>query len=282
MGQTKIEFKWFTIPQYKQEEEYLGAMHRKGWKFTNVTFPGFYHFEQCEPETVTYRLDYNQEGISNKSEYVQMFADCGWDYLLDFVGYSYFRKASDDESIDEDIFCDDESRFDMMKRVFKGRIVPLIIIFFGVILPQLYTNMNGYGGGWNIVQKVLSYTLLAMGIVYVILFGTFTWQFYQYEKGINPDRDIKWKYIGIEAGLIAIFGTMIGIVFMANRSSYEHVDEESGELNISISREGERPVFYGNTFDEFGKFEVEINEAGLYQINCSGKRAGGKIEIEIQ
>ena len=111
MRKTKTEFKWFTIPQYRQEEEYLTSMHRKGWKFTKVSFPGFYHFEQCEPENVTYRLDYNQEGVANKAEYVQMFSDCGWEYLFDFVGYSYFRKASDEADTNEEIFCDDEACF---------------------------------------------------------------------------------------------------------------------------------------------------------------------------
>lgn len=44
MGNTKKEFKWFTIIQYKQEEEYLSSMHRKGWRFTKVVFPGIYSF----------------------------------------------------------------------------------------------------------------------------------------------------------------------------------------------------------------------------------------------
>ena len=82
MGNTKKEFKWFTITQYKQEEEYLSSMHRKGWRFTKVIFPGIYSFEECEPENVTYRLDYNQDGIANKAEYVQMFSDCGLNILV--------------------------------------------------------------------------------------------------------------------------------------------------------------------------------------------------------
>lgn len=316
MGQkkTKTQFRWFTIPQYKQEEEYLGDMHGKGWKFTGVTFPGVYHFEQCEPENVTYRLDYNQEGIANKQEYVQLFADCGWEYLLDFVGYSYFRKSLGDTNENEEIFCDDESRLDMMKRVFRGRIVPLIIIFFGCILPQFIMNMNGHSGEWNIVQQVLAYSLLGVGILYVVMFGKLTWQFYRYEKSINPERDIKLKYIGIATGLITILAIMLGIVIIANISSYNLLDTEngfvieaeklnksivkeyelksgdiicvnhegeSGELYISIGQSNEKPVFYGNTYDEFRKFEVEIQEAGIYQIKCSGKRASGKIEIEI-
>ena len=38
-------------------------------------------------------------------------------------------------------------------------------------------------------------------------------------------------------------------------------------------------VFYENTYDEFGEFEVGIQETGSYQIKCFGKRAGGRIEI---
>ena len=92
MGNKKTVFKFFTIPQYQQEEKFLSEMHENGWCFAHVSFPGFYHFEKCEPKQVSYRLDYNQEGIRNKREYVQMFSDCGWEYIEDFVGYSYFRK----------------------------------------------------------------------------------------------------------------------------------------------------------------------------------------------
>lgn len=216
MRQTKTQFKWFSIPQYKQEEEYLSSMHNKGWKLAAVTFPGFYHFKKCEPANVTYCLDYNQEGIANKAEYVQMFADCGWKYLFDFVGYSYFFKESNDTDVNEDIFCDDESRLEMMKRVFRGRVIPLILIFFGSILPQFCTNTFGYGGNRNSVQQVLSYMLLALGIVYVITFGTFTWQFYQYEKSVKQDKASRLKYIGIAAGLIVILGIMLAVVYSAN------------------------------------------------------------------
>lgn len=47
---------------------------------------------KCTPEDVVYQLDYNEEGLTHKDEYVQMFRDCGWEYIQDFGGYSYFRK----------------------------------------------------------------------------------------------------------------------------------------------------------------------------------------------
>ena len=125
MKNNKTVYKYFSIPKYRKEEEYLSSMHEQGWRLTKVSFPGFYHFEKCEPENVSYRLDYNQEGIRNKDEYVKMFADCGWEYLFDFVGYSYFRKEGAAGEEREEIFCDDASRLDMMKRVFRGKIFQL-------------------------------------------------------------------------------------------------------------------------------------------------------------
>ena len=137
MSEYKKEFRYFTIFDYEKEQEYLSWMHECGWKFTMVYFPGIYCFEKCKPEKVIYQLDYNQEGRTHKAEYLQMFADCGWEYLLEFMGYSYFRKPAAEMKEDEGIFCDDDSRLDMMKRVFRGRMVPLLCIFLAVLLPQL-------------------------------------------------------------------------------------------------------------------------------------------------
>jgi hypothetical protein len=108
MSETKKELRWFSIMDYEKEARYLSRMHQKGWKFKRVTMPGIYTFEKCEPEKVIYQLDYNQEGMKNQMEYVKMFEDCGWEYLLEFAGYSYFRKPEAQMSREEEIFCDDE------------------------------------------------------------------------------------------------------------------------------------------------------------------------------
>ena len=72
MSNKKTTLKLFTIAQYQQEEEYLSSMHENGWKLSKITFPGIYHFEKCEPEDVVYQLDYNEEGMKNKEEYLQI------------------------------------------------------------------------------------------------------------------------------------------------------------------------------------------------------------------
>lgn len=118
-------------------------MHRAGWKFIRINGLGIYHFEKCTPQDVVYQLDYNNEGLTHKDEYLKMFDDCGWEYIQDYTGYSYFRKAVSESGAEEEIFCDKESRLQMMDRVMKGRMLPLFVIFFAVLLPQFMINLVG-------------------------------------------------------------------------------------------------------------------------------------------
>lgn len=197
MARTKTEFKWFTIPQYKREEEYLRNMHKKGWALSHIRFPGFYHFTECTPEDVVYQLDYNPDGSKSKSEYIQMFSDLGWEYLFEFVGYSYFKKPVQqmDSNIEhtEEIFCDDESRLEMMKRIFQGRVYPLLIIFFALIIPQLF--MQTLHSGDHIMPKGISIAYFLMFFMYMLFFITFGFQFFSFEKKIRePDNAFKTKY----------------------------------------------------------------------------------------
>ena len=119
MKNKKIAIRFFTICEWKKEEEYLREEHKNGWKFEKLNFLCCYHFKRCEMEDVVYQLDYNVN-VSDKNEYIKMFNDCGWEYIQDFFGYTYFRKpVSEMKNDTEEIFCDDESRFQMIKRVFS-------------------------------------------------------------------------------------------------------------------------------------------------------------------
>lgn len=182
MKKEKTEFKLFNILQWEKEQDYLREQHRKGWKFVRLNFIGLYHFEKCSPEDVVYQLDYNSEGIAHKDEYVQMFSDCGWEYLQDFAGYSYFRKpTSKMDGRDEEIFCDDASRLDMMKRVFQGRMIPLFVIFFLLILPNLFMQLQNDTAEGQILLIIFS----ILFIIYIALFIGFGIQFSKYQKSVN-------------------------------------------------------------------------------------------------
>lgn len=174
--ETKKQFKWFTIFEYEKEQDYLREMHRSGWKFVKVKGLGMYYFEKCVPQDVVYQLDYNKEGLSHKDEYLRMFDDCGWEYIQDYAGYSYFRKAVAEDGVAEEIFCDEESRFQMMQRVTKGRMLPLLVLFFAVLLPQFIINLFSTH---NYLVATFIGGILAM---YIVIFGMCIVKYNQYKN----------------------------------------------------------------------------------------------------
>lgn len=182
MKNIKVEIKFFSVPNWKKEEKYLQQQHARGWKFVKLNGLGLYHFEKCEPQDVIYQLDYNEDSKNNKDEYVQLFEDCGWEYLQNYAGYSYFRKpASEMNENREEIFCDNASRMDMLKRVFNGRMIPLLVIFFAVIVPQIVMqarNMNTYGAVMLAVFSV-------MFIAYIAIFASFAKAYWMCRKQVE-------------------------------------------------------------------------------------------------
>lgn len=315
MKETKKQFKWFSITQYEQEQEYLSEMHKKGWKLVKVAFPGWYHFEKCEPEDVVYQLDYNQDGIANKEEYTQLFEECGWEYLFDFVGYSYFRKRRDENEMDTAIFCDDASRLDMMSRVFKGRMLPVLVIFCAVILPQLSLHMDESAGG---LGAFIRNSYIIMFFAYVVMMGTFAWQYFHYElKVLEQPKKTKTKLFAILGvlGVLSVVVAVGGLVGLGQKESVYSVSKQEngysisaeyfdelveeqfaleagdeirvtmehveGKYSIVIGCEGKEPVFTGNgTFLE--GFSVTVPEAGNYTISCEGIGAKGNVEFLIR
>lgn len=114
-----------------------------------------------------------------------MFDDCGWEYMQDFFGYSYFRKAVTKEGVAEEIFCDEESRFQMMKRVMKGRMLPLLILFFTVLLPQ-FIHQLFYT--YDYLIALFFGTILVM---YLIIFGMCFVKYIHYKKNRRKTDNLR-------------------------------------------------------------------------------------------
>ena len=178
MGETKTKIRWYSITQYDEEARWLEKMHSQGWRLIGVNLPCFYHFERCEPEHYVYQLDYTKAGSS--PDYIKLFEDCGWEYLTDCMGYSYFRKKAAETSGREDIFCDDESRLDMVRRIFHGRVIPLLMIFFGSILTNLLMSIRNRGLGSSIT---IMWILLAA--LYLWIFVSFLRKYVTFRRRIR-------------------------------------------------------------------------------------------------
>lgn len=181
MKEEKKELRFFSIAAWKKEEAYLRMQHLTGWRLTGVTSAGVYHFKKCEPEDVIYQLDYNPDGLAHKDEYVEMFRDCGWEYLQDFAGYSYFRKPVSKMHGQEEIFCDDESRLDMIERVYRWRILPLTLLFLAGLLPSLLFNIFSASPYSEIFVFVLSVAC----IIYATVLCSLGYQYRKCRKNIK-------------------------------------------------------------------------------------------------
>lgn len=179
MKEKKAAVRLFTIADWEKEQDYLRRQHQRGWKLDRVTFFNCYHFVRCQPEDVVYQLDYNPEGLANKEEYVQLFADCGWEYLQDYAGYSYFRKAvAQMGGRDEKIFCDDQSRLALVRRVFWGRMVPALVILLLLVCPYVIQGLISPHGD-TAVLLALFLCLLALYTVILVKFARQYWRLRQ-------------------------------------------------------------------------------------------------------
>lgn len=181
----KKEFHFFTLTDFEEEEIFLREKHKNGQKFVKVQLPGIYCFEECEPEDVVYRLDFNPKSEGDKSSYQQMFADYGWEYMQDLNEFSYFRKkAENEEEGDMEIFSDMTSRFDMVKRIFMKRMVPFLAIFFLIVVPNILKIF------FMEAKDMRDWTVFG---IWIVLFAVYLWLFIHCGRGFYR---LKEKYAG--------------------------------------------------------------------------------------
>lgn len=176
----RVLFRFLTITDYEEEEMFLRQQHQEGWKFKKYWIPGFYFFDRCTPEDVVYRLDFDQAHKEDKSEYLQLYYDYGWEYLFDVNGFSYFRKPADtmQEEVDMEIFSDNESKLEMIRRIFRRRMIPLFLIFLCCLVPQLLIqSINWLENGYAASRELT--------IIYMILFAAYVWLFIHCGLGIH-------------------------------------------------------------------------------------------------
>ena len=145
----KIVYRIFTIADYEREALYFREMHAKDWKLRKVSysillFAVKYTFEKCQPEQVSYQLDFYPMEKSERASYLQLFKDCDWEHITNFNGFSYFRKAHSEIESDAEfeIYNDAAGRLAMVKRILTMRILPILLLFVA-LLPIFSKFVSG-------------------------------------------------------------------------------------------------------------------------------------------
>ncbi len=132
---TLREWKSFYISEFRAEEAWLSFMHQQGWKLQSIDKIGFhYTFTACEPEDWIYQLDFKEDGVAEE-DYILMYEDYGWELVLRFRHWFYFRKkrTGDDTADDLSIFSDNASRIEMCRQVIRHH-AKLIAMILGSFL----------------------------------------------------------------------------------------------------------------------------------------------------
>ena len=179
MMEKKIVNRIFTIADYDREALYLRKMHAEGWKLKEVSYSNLvvavkYTFEKCQPEQVSYQLDFYPMKKSERASYLQLFKDCGWEHITDFNGFSYFRKLHSgiESDAEFEIYNDASGKLAVVKRILIIRMIPILLLFlliFSALLPVFSKFVSGDSSfSWDMFLIVLiDFVLLIINAIQI-------------------------------------------------------------------------------------------------------------------
>ena len=186
----KIVYRLVTIADYEREAVFLGEMHSKGWKLRKVSYSILlatvkYIFEKCQPEQVSYQLDFYPMKKSERASYLQLFKDCGWEHITDFNSFSYFRKAhSEIESNAEfEIYNDAAGKLAMVNRILRLRLVPALLLL-AIHIPfllKLLNRSNAYGL-WSFLAVGLD---IFLSLILLLIVAYISWKLWHKKKELS-------------------------------------------------------------------------------------------------
>ena len=186
----KIVYRIFTIADYDREALYLRKMHAMGWKLKKVSysillFAVKYTFEKCQPEQMSYQLDFYPMKKSDRASYLQLFKDCGWEHITDFNGFSYFRKLHSgiESDAEFEIYNDAAGKLAMVKRILTMRMLPILLLFLA-LLPVFSKFVTG-GSSFSWVVFLIFIIDWVLLIVFAIQISYIFWSLFQKWKELS-------------------------------------------------------------------------------------------------
>ena len=190
MMEKKIVYRIFTIADYEREALYFREMHAKGWKLKEVTYSNLvvavkYIFEKCQPEQVSYQLDFYPMRKSDRASYLQLFKDCGWEHITDFNGFSYFRKLHSgiESDAEFEIYNDAAGKLAMVKRILTRRMFPILLLFLALLPVFSKFVAGGSFFSWEMFLIVIIDGVLL--IVHAIQISYIFWRLFQKWKELS-------------------------------------------------------------------------------------------------
>lgn len=92
----KVAWRFWTLDQFKQEEQWLNEMANEGWALID-TFAARYVFESCEPGEYTYKIMFTNSMPRNEKriDFENFLAENGIETVGKYLEWRYYRKKND-------------------------------------------------------------------------------------------------------------------------------------------------------------------------------------------
>ena len=161
---TMRRFKWFWAWQDEKEEEWLRSMAQDGWHLVSLV-PAMYTFERGEARDDVYRLDF-VTAATDTEEYLQIFADAGWEHVGVQSGWQYFRRPASAGKTDE-IYTDPTSKAQKYRRLLG------FLIIFTPMYSSLFVIFVTRSGrpNWTVVIAVVMAAISVIWGVLLVMIG---------------------------------------------------------------------------------------------------------------
>jgi len=149
---TKVEYRLFFAWNEEQEQAYLEQRAREGWLLESY-LPLRYTFRRAEPGEYIYQFDYSSESASAYEERRQVITSFGWEHVLDYLGWRYYRaKRGDVEA--ESLYTDADSlsyKYNHILRLF----IILALVNFSTAMNMLFGARRGFPACISVAVAIL-------------------------------------------------------------------------------------------------------------------------------
>ena len=186
----KIVYRIFTIADYEREALYFREMHAKGWKLRKVSysillFAVKYTFEKCHPEQVSYQLDFYPMEKSERVSYLQLFKDCGWEYITDFNSFSYFRKVRSkiESNAEFEIYNDAAGKLAMVNRILRLRLVPVLLLL-AIHIPFLFILLDR-SNTFDLWKFLMVGVDIFLSLILLLIVAYISWKLWHKKKELS-------------------------------------------------------------------------------------------------
>jgi hypothetical protein len=126
-----LRFRPFPVWNSEAELRWLEDKASEGLRLIK-SFNPLYIFARAEPESVRFCHGFTRVRFGDRDEYLQLYADAGWQYVSSWVGWHYFKSSVATASdIDRVTVATNNARFLKFMAWFYLIAVVVMVLFYG-------------------------------------------------------------------------------------------------------------------------------------------------------